>query len=122
MSGKCKDGTEQLKEFLKHRMQHLAIEQSVLGMEDVLVVCSKEECDFIDKEYRHNHHTFPKPSCVYKYEEGEGAGVRRLYISFKCCEDQVTLTTTRPWRPANYDGHKDLRFMRGTSFLRVMFA
>uniref|UniRef100_A0A1I7YDP6 FBA_2 domain-containing protein n=1 Tax=Steinernema glaseri TaxID=37863 RepID=A0A1I7YDP6_9BILA len=56
----------------------------VFGMRFHLDVCSKEECDFIDKYYRHNQIVFEEPSCVYKFKGGEGDAQRTLYISFDC--------------------------------------
>uniref|UniRef100_A0A1I7ZQ38 F-box domain-containing protein n=1 Tax=Steinernema glaseri TaxID=37863 RepID=A0A1I7ZQ38_9BILA len=114
----CRSGIEQLEEFLIGRKQSV-------GIENVLQICSKDECDLINKEYLHNHFVFSTPSCVYKYEEEEGV-IRgpRLYISFECAHDFPSIENIpkRQNRPAIYDGHNDLRLMRDTRFFRILFA
>uniref|UniRef100_A0A1I8A5A3 FBA_2 domain-containing protein n=1 Tax=Steinernema glaseri TaxID=37863 RepID=A0A1I8A5A3_9BILA len=82
-------------------------------------VCPKEECDYIDKCYRHHNLCFSEPSCVYKFEEGKGDDRRRLYISFGCAHGKER---TNGRRYASREGVDDLRLMRGTTLLRVLFA
>uniref|UniRef100_A0A1I7ZYL4 FBA_2 domain-containing protein n=1 Tax=Steinernema glaseri TaxID=37863 RepID=A0A1I7ZYL4_9BILA len=77
----CQDGVKQLQEFVSQRQSSTSSEVEI---QKALVVCSQEETDYIDKYYRHQHFLFRKPSCVYKFEEGEGDERRRLYISFEC--------------------------------------
>uniref|UniRef100_A0A1I7YX42 PAZ domain-containing protein n=1 Tax=Steinernema glaseri TaxID=37863 RepID=A0A1I7YX42_9BILA len=90
-----------------------------VGIEDVLEVCSKEECDFIDKEYLNSHYTCAMPSCVYKFEEGEDGKRRRIYISYDCAgETQIV----EPWRPASHSGHNDLRLLRDTEYVHILFG
>uniref|UniRef100_A0A1I8AFD7 FBA_2 domain-containing protein n=1 Tax=Steinernema glaseri TaxID=37863 RepID=A0A1I8AFD7_9BILA len=67
-----------------HDLETFLHQKSALGLEDALKVCSKEECHFIDKYYRHHNYHFKTPSCVYKFEDGEEDERRRLYISFEC--------------------------------------
>uniref|UniRef100_A0A1I7ZT19 Uncharacterized protein n=1 Tax=Steinernema glaseri TaxID=37863 RepID=A0A1I7ZT19_9BILA len=64
---------------------------------------------------------FQKPSCVYKFEEGEGDERRRLYISFEC----APRLQQRKWlqrRPASHSGRRKLDLIRGTTLLRMLFA
>uniref|UniRef100_A0A1I7ZHB8 Tub domain-containing protein n=1 Tax=Steinernema glaseri TaxID=37863 RepID=A0A1I7ZHB8_9BILA len=82
-------------------------------------LCSKEECDFIDKYYRHRYALYYKPSCVYKYEEGEGDERRRIYISFDCSKEGDTSTGLRS---ASFSGHNELKLMRETDILYIFFA
>uniref|UniRef100_A0A1I8AQV6 FBD domain-containing protein n=1 Tax=Steinernema glaseri TaxID=37863 RepID=A0A1I8AQV6_9BILA len=112
----CEGGVQQLEEFV---LQRAAIKgRNVQTIQDVLKVCSKEECDFLDKYYRHHNYSFTTPSCVYKFEEGEGEERRRLYISFDC--RNRTRTTGRQY--ASREGIDDLSLMRGTRELHVLFA
>uniref|UniRef100_A0A1I8A272 BPTI/Kunitz inhibitor domain-containing protein n=1 Tax=Steinernema glaseri TaxID=37863 RepID=A0A1I8A272_9BILA len=80
--------------------------------------CSKEECDFLDKYYWHHNFYFDEPSCVYKYEEGEGDDRRRLYISFDC--DHGKKRTTGP-RYASCEGVDNLSLLRGAKYIYVLF-
>uniref|UniRef100_A0A1I8ALF7 F-box/LRR-repeat protein n=1 Tax=Steinernema glaseri TaxID=37863 RepID=A0A1I8ALF7_9BILA len=96
--------------------------RSPLGIQWALEVCSKEECRFIDKNYFHNHVTYAKPSCFYKFEEAEGDGKRRFYISFECAGQGGEGLGGGQWMPASYRGIKDLRLLRDTSFLCILFA
>uniref|UniRef100_A0A1I7ZGV3 FBA_2 domain-containing protein n=1 Tax=Steinernema glaseri TaxID=37863 RepID=A0A1I7ZGV3_9BILA len=92
----CVGGIQQLEEFVLERAgvsptlaaatggSGLTDTLRTFGMNFALKLCSKEECDLIDKYYQHNHTLYYKPSCVYKYEEGEGDERRRIYISFDC--------------------------------------
>uniref|UniRef100_A0A1I8AQQ6 NTF2 domain-containing protein n=1 Tax=Steinernema glaseri TaxID=37863 RepID=A0A1I8AQQ6_9BILA len=79
----------------------------------------KSARDFIDKYYVHNRHVFRKPSCVFKYEEGEGEEERRLYISFDCGKERQPC---EQWRRASHEGQKDLSLMRDTRLLFILFA
>uniref|UniRef100_A0A1I8AQI4 FBA_2 domain-containing protein n=1 Tax=Steinernema glaseri TaxID=37863 RepID=A0A1I8AQI4_9BILA len=115
-------GVEQVEEFLFERAEALCVAslaQRYMVLQCVLKVCSKEECDFINKEYQHNHFTFLKPSCVYKFEEGEEGNKRRLYVSFECTKKEEI---RKPQFPANYQGHDDLSLLRKTSLVHVLFA
>uniref|UniRef100_A0A1I8AD14 TIR domain-containing protein n=1 Tax=Steinernema glaseri TaxID=37863 RepID=A0A1I8AD14_9BILA len=107
----CTSGIEQLQEFLLKGAFSEDKELNVSGLQKLLKVCPKEECDFIDKYYLHNHRTFTIPSCVYKYEEGEGVEQRRLHISFECGESSVP---SHERRPANHEGQDALHLMRET--------
>uniref|UniRef100_A0A1I7ZTB2 BACK domain-containing protein n=1 Tax=Steinernema glaseri TaxID=37863 RepID=A0A1I7ZTB2_9BILA len=133
--GHCEDGVQQLEKFILERagvsttdewgtLRQMTVDAGLarslnhFGMNFALNLCSKEECDLIDKYYRHNHTLFFKPSCVYKYEEGEGDKRRRIYISFECSKDENANTIQRPASP---NGHNELKFMRETGQLLVMF-
>uniref|UniRef100_A0A1I8AD34 FBA_2 domain-containing protein n=1 Tax=Steinernema glaseri TaxID=37863 RepID=A0A1I8AD34_9BILA len=131
MDKNCESGIEQLEEFLLRRTLAtvcptlLRVPAATLQIgriflvQRALEVCSKEECDLIDKEYRHNHTTFRIPSCVYKYEEGGETQRRRLYFSFECDKYREW---QHLWRPASHNGHKDFTLMRNTSSLHILFA
>uniref|UniRef100_A0A1I8ALI3 FBA_2 domain-containing protein n=1 Tax=Steinernema glaseri TaxID=37863 RepID=A0A1I8ALI3_9BILA len=143
VTGDCKKGVKQLEKFLLKGARSSAtlslskgpsssifatllripgvgsLLRRRLRIRSVLKVCSKEECDFIDKYYLHNYYTFCKPSCVYKYEEGDEEAKRRLYISFECDKDGEL---HHMWRPASHNGLKDLALMRDTCFLHILFA
>uniref|UniRef100_A0A1I7ZZ52 Uncharacterized protein n=1 Tax=Steinernema glaseri TaxID=37863 RepID=A0A1I7ZZ52_9BILA len=106
MEHNCAGGVKQLEEFILRRP---------------LNGCSKEECDYIEKYYRHRVLQFRKPSCVYKYEEGEGDKRRRLYISFECANEEERKTGQQN-RPASHEGLNDLSLMRTTNSLHVLFA
>uniref|UniRef100_A0A1I7ZTB7 TIR domain-containing protein n=1 Tax=Steinernema glaseri TaxID=37863 RepID=A0A1I7ZTB7_9BILA len=112
----CKDGVQQLEQFLLHRAA--SKRPKVTLIQEVLEVCSKEECDFLEKYYQHNHTIYNTPSCVYKYEEGEGDERRRLYISFECASEDGQERE----RPKSPNGYSDLNLMRDTCVLRVKFA
>uniref|UniRef100_A0A1I7ZZ41 F-box domain-containing protein n=1 Tax=Steinernema glaseri TaxID=37863 RepID=A0A1I7ZZ41_9BILA len=113
----CEGGVDQLEEFILHR----DASKSDLGIEEALEVCSQEECDFINWEYCHNNERYTKPSCVYKFEEGEGEQRRRLYISFECKHEEEGNTEIR-WGPASCSGRDNLGLMRATELLHVLFA
>uniref|UniRef100_A0A1I7ZYL3 FBA_2 domain-containing protein n=1 Tax=Steinernema glaseri TaxID=37863 RepID=A0A1I7ZYL3_9BILA len=126
------NGVEQLVDFLLQRagviprfhlvqdIQGAKESLTVLGLLSALKVCSKEECDQINRDYHHNHTRFFKPSCVYKYEEGQGAERRRLYISFECAVEEER-KTRRQNMPSSHRGHNDLSLMLTTTFLYVLF-
>uniref|UniRef100_A0A1I7YY08 Protein SMG8 n=2 Tax=Steinernema glaseri TaxID=37863 RepID=A0A1I7YY08_9BILA len=109
----CGHGIKQLEEFLVQRVQSASI------IERVLEACSKEECDFIDKYHRNNYYTFPMPSCVYKFEEGEEGMRRRLYISFDCASDEVV--SMHQQRPANHKGSNKIHLIRATKMFHILF-
>uniref|UniRef100_A0A1I8ACM0 F-box domain-containing protein n=1 Tax=Steinernema glaseri TaxID=37863 RepID=A0A1I8ACM0_9BILA len=98
VAGNCKGGVEQLEECLTQWTCGAS------GIEDVLEACSKEECHFVDEEYQ--SHTL----------QGKG---RRLYVSFECDKDNGP---TRQWRPASYDGQKELHWIRSTRQLYILFG
>uniref|UniRef100_A0A1I7ZWK5 TIR domain-containing protein n=1 Tax=Steinernema glaseri TaxID=37863 RepID=A0A1I7ZWK5_9BILA len=101
----CKGSAKQLEQFVLRRASHTATED--LGK--VLKVCSKEECDFVNREYQHNHWMFAKPSCIYKYEDARKRSARhRIYVSFEC--------------PTGYDGCDDLTVMQHTTCLQILFS
>uniref|UniRef100_A0A1I7ZYN3 FBA_2 domain-containing protein n=1 Tax=Steinernema glaseri TaxID=37863 RepID=A0A1I7ZYN3_9BILA len=94
-----------------------------------LKICSKKECENIDKYYRHRRRLFIKPSCIYKFEEGKGDERRRIYISFECAKqhEQVIkqedrLTIIQPSRAASFLGQKDLSLMGETTELHMLFV
>uniref|UniRef100_A0A1I7YP97 F-box domain-containing protein n=1 Tax=Steinernema glaseri TaxID=37863 RepID=A0A1I7YP97_9BILA len=142
LKNNCKGGVEQLQDFVLRRAASRPTDVSGLqeAMEEdpgtlaepwkntvvhenlqmALEVCSKEECDSINKYYRYHHTQFAKPSCVYKYEEGEGEERRRLYISFDCAG--YTERYRRCKLPASPSGNKDAGLMRSTDLLHVLFA
>uniref|UniRef100_A0A1I7YIE2 Transthyretin-like family protein n=1 Tax=Steinernema glaseri TaxID=37863 RepID=A0A1I7YIE2_9BILA len=116
------DGVEQLVAFVIQRdsiTPRLHLVETIHGVKESLTVlglmlmrvCSMEECDLINKDYHNNHTRFNKPSCIYKFEEGEEGERRRLYISFECCEPDEQKTGQRNM-PASYKGDNDLRLMR----------
>uniref|UniRef100_A0A1I8AMP3 FBA_2 domain-containing protein n=1 Tax=Steinernema glaseri TaxID=37863 RepID=A0A1I8AMP3_9BILA len=125
----CKSGVKQLEKFLLNRASAMGHPPGVasrtrrcLTIQSVLKVCSKEECDFIERNYQHVRNycqPFYKPSCVYKYEEGEEEEKRRLYISFECGKE---IQPCEKWRRASHEGHKDLSLMHNISLLHIMFA
>uniref|UniRef100_A0A1I7ZSH4 FBD domain-containing protein n=1 Tax=Steinernema glaseri TaxID=37863 RepID=A0A1I7ZSH4_9BILA len=126
---KCEGGVQQLEKFLIYsgsssfgilRRMTVFMARYFL-LQQTLKVCSREECDVIKKEYRHNYRRFHKPSCVYKFEEGEGSERRRLYISFECATARER-RSARPKLPASHKGLDDLGLMRATSWLEVLFA
>uniref|UniRef100_A0A1I8AT34 F-box domain-containing protein n=1 Tax=Steinernema glaseri TaxID=37863 RepID=A0A1I8AT34_9BILA len=110
----CKGGVKQLEKFIFRKLK----DSDEATMEEALVQCTKEECDYIDNYYRHRQFLFHKPSCVYKYEEGEGDQRRRLYISFECADEDK-----RPAQlPAGHRGINDLKLMREADFVSLLFA
>uniref|UniRef100_A0A1I8A4P9 FBA_2 domain-containing protein n=1 Tax=Steinernema glaseri TaxID=37863 RepID=A0A1I8A4P9_9BILA len=115
----CRGGVEQLEKFILHRTSTKTTgTTSVSPIKDALEVCSKEECDSIERYYQHHHFLFDKPSCVYKFQEGEADDRRRMYISFECSSENEKIAH----RCANQDGHNDLNVMQNTSSLHVLFA
>uniref|UniRef100_A0A1I8AJS9 NB-ARC domain-containing protein n=1 Tax=Steinernema glaseri TaxID=37863 RepID=A0A1I8AJS9_9BILA len=132
LADECKGGVKQLEEFLINRKLSALVPRTLslpmpkclrlLGIEWALKRCSKNECDYIDKYYRHHHTRFYNPSCVYKFEEEKGDKRRRLYISFDyAIEDQIT-GERRDCRPASHTGNHLLGLMRDTEILHVLFA
>uniref|UniRef100_A0A1I8AIC0 TIR domain-containing protein n=1 Tax=Steinernema glaseri TaxID=37863 RepID=A0A1I8AIC0_9BILA len=114
----CKGGAEQLEKFVRRRTS-----SSKKALQHPLKVCSKEECDLINKEYHHNHITFLKPSCVYKFEDTRKRGAqRRFYVSFECANEKELETLRQQYHVAGHGGHNDLSLMRKTDFLRIFFA
>uniref|UniRef100_A0A1I7Z3I3 DUF3715 domain-containing protein n=1 Tax=Steinernema glaseri TaxID=37863 RepID=A0A1I7Z3I3_9BILA len=71
------------------------------------------------KEYHHNHFTFVKPSCIYKYED-TCEGQRRFYVSFD--HEDRELIGGKLCLPAGPGGHNALRFLSETTFLRIFFT
>uniref|UniRef100_A0A1I7YQ65 F-box domain-containing protein n=1 Tax=Steinernema glaseri TaxID=37863 RepID=A0A1I7YQ65_9BILA len=116
----CRSGIKQLQEFVLKEAFSTDRELNISSLHKVLKASSKEECDFIDKEYRHNFYTFATPSCVYKYDEGDGAKQKRLYLSFDC--DEEYYKSEDQWRPTSYDGRDDLSLIRFTFSFRILFA
>uniref|UniRef100_A0A1I7ZSW6 TIR domain-containing protein n=1 Tax=Steinernema glaseri TaxID=37863 RepID=A0A1I7ZSW6_9BILA len=129
LSEECERGVKQLEEFLLRNSSSsfgLLLRMTMFiapyfVVHRVLKVCSKEKCDAINKEYRHNYRRFHKPSCVYKFEEGEGSERRRLYISFECAT-LIEQITGRPKLSASHTGLDKLWRMRATTLLQVLFA
>uniref|UniRef100_A0A1I7ZTM3 TIR domain-containing protein n=1 Tax=Steinernema glaseri TaxID=37863 RepID=A0A1I7ZTM3_9BILA len=140
--GQCEGGVKQLEEFLLPSLSPLPFVLQMVKtsierlwsfmlktlitftsseLRGILKICSKEECDAISKEYRHEQMRFHKPSCIYKFEEGERNERRRLYIFFECATKKER-RTERPKLPANHKGLDDLGLMRDTSSLQVLFA
>uniref|UniRef100_A0A1I7YH86 RNA-directed RNA polymerase n=1 Tax=Steinernema glaseri TaxID=37863 RepID=A0A1I7YH86_9BILA len=117
MRRNCRSGIDQLEEFLARRIQVWGMEQNPSVLQKALEVCSKEECDFIAKEYR-TKFVFEKPSCIYKFEDESGGSKRRFYMAFECASD----VSGQQWRRANHNGHNDRDLMRITSFISLMFA
>uniref|UniRef100_A0A1I7YR94 F-box domain-containing protein n=1 Tax=Steinernema glaseri TaxID=37863 RepID=A0A1I7YR94_9BILA len=113
----CKGGVEQLEQFVLQRASPTATRD--LGK--VLKVCSKKECDFLDREYHHNDITYAKPSCIYKYEDAREGELRGLYVSFECASQEEEGSPQRHF-PAGYNGQDDLSLMRRTTFLRILFT
>uniref|UniRef100_A0A1I7Y007 F-box domain-containing protein n=1 Tax=Steinernema glaseri TaxID=37863 RepID=A0A1I7Y007_9BILA len=92
------------------------------GLKKALQICSKEECDFLNREYYLNHVAYTKPSCIYKYEDArEGIGRRRIYVSFECATQEELSSSGRHF-PAGQDGHNDLCLLRSTTYLHIFFA
>uniref|UniRef100_A0A1I7YHW5 FBA_2 domain-containing protein n=1 Tax=Steinernema glaseri TaxID=37863 RepID=A0A1I7YHW5_9BILA len=91
-------------------------------IQDVLEVCSKEECEFIDKEYLHNHFTFIEPSRVYRFQEGQGAKRRRIYVSFECADEEKQPVRGELRLPARYSGLSDLSLLHNSRTVRLFFA
>uniref|UniRef100_A0A1I7YQ29 FBD domain-containing protein n=1 Tax=Steinernema glaseri TaxID=37863 RepID=A0A1I7YQ29_9BILA len=126
---KCKKGVKQLEEFLVHNasspfgvlLRKIVFMARYFLLRRTLTVCSREECDVIKKEYRHNYRRFHKPSCVYKFEEGEESERRQLYISFECASAKEQKSGRRT-RPASHRGLDNLGLMRATTWLEVLFA
>uniref|UniRef100_A0A1I8ADK9 F-box domain-containing protein n=1 Tax=Steinernema glaseri TaxID=37863 RepID=A0A1I8ADK9_9BILA len=101
VEGNCRSAIDQLGEFLAPKEQGAGIQIS-------LKVCSKEECDFINKEYQYNNSLFAKPSNIYKFEEGRESDKRLLYIVYS---------------RLNMSGlHDDLSLMRDTTFFRILLV
>uniref|UniRef100_A0A1I7ZHX3 F-box domain-containing protein n=1 Tax=Steinernema glaseri TaxID=37863 RepID=A0A1I7ZHX3_9BILA len=129
LSENCKDGVKQLQDFVLDRgaaspdliEPYLTYRLRLFGLNFALKVCSKEECDFIDKYHRRRFVTFDKPSCIYKYEEDDGDERRRIYISFECATESEQ-KDKKPRRPASHNGHNDLGLMPATTYLRLLFA
>uniref|UniRef100_A0A1I7Z1D5 F-box domain-containing protein n=1 Tax=Steinernema glaseri TaxID=37863 RepID=A0A1I7Z1D5_9BILA len=125
LEGDCSVGVKQLEKFT------CRTERKEIGVSPyfrsfplfcALKVCSQKECNFIDEEYRHNHTRFYKPSCVYKYEEGEeGEERHRIYIFFECARAEER-RMMRKCQPANTFGCYDLGLIRNTSSLHVLFV
>uniref|UniRef100_A0A1I7ZZC7 FBA_2 domain-containing protein n=1 Tax=Steinernema glaseri TaxID=37863 RepID=A0A1I7ZZC7_9BILA len=123
----CEGGVEQLEEFLLRRASMKTKSDSEIH--SVLKVCSQEESDFVHMEYRNKGITFIKPSCVYKYEEGEQGERRRIYICFELEdeeegeeEDEEDRITEQQNRPASHNGREELKLMRYTDYLHLLFA
>uniref|UniRef100_A0A1I7Y4H0 F-box domain-containing protein n=1 Tax=Steinernema glaseri TaxID=37863 RepID=A0A1I7Y4H0_9BILA len=116
LDGNCKGGVAQLEQFLISRAPVSGPSDRRLPLE----ICSKEECDFLDKYYRYRIMIFLRPSCVYKFEQGEGDQRRRLYISFECAK-KVEPTTGRRLA-ASHSGCVAITSMRNTSFLHILFV
>uniref|UniRef100_A0A1I8AML5 GRAS domain-containing protein n=1 Tax=Steinernema glaseri TaxID=37863 RepID=A0A1I8AML5_9BILA len=95
------------------------LENTVLGAEWALQVCSIGECDFIKKEYNYSLCFFEEPSCFYKFEEGEEGNERRFYVSFEC---EMGKQISARKMPPRYGGCNDLSLMLDTPFLHVLFA
>uniref|UniRef100_A0A1I7ZUB0 3-methyladenine DNA glycosidase n=1 Tax=Steinernema glaseri TaxID=37863 RepID=A0A1I7ZUB0_9BILA len=85
----------------------------------VLKKCSKNECKSFIMEYGNNRFLFNKPSCVYKYERGEGDNLQKFYIAFDCTHGNQKGDILRP---ASYSGQNDLGLIRNTSIMVVTFA
>uniref|UniRef100_A0A1I8ALM1 FBA_2 domain-containing protein n=1 Tax=Steinernema glaseri TaxID=37863 RepID=A0A1I8ALM1_9BILA len=111
------DGVIQLENFLKERKTS-TLPGNQFDIENVLKPCSKEECDFIKMEYNDNLYTFEKPSCFYKFEEGDEGNERRLYVSFECAQEVTWEPETLP----SYFGQKCPSLMRKTTCLHVLFG
>uniref|UniRef100_A0A1I7ZZB8 F-box domain-containing protein n=1 Tax=Steinernema glaseri TaxID=37863 RepID=A0A1I7ZZB8_9BILA len=109
----CEGGVQQVEEFMTKR--------TPLGGQLPLKICSNEECDFIHKEYTQSSVIFVKPSCMYKYDEGEGDERRRLYISFECANEDERRIGKRNLL-AGHNGHDDVGLMRATNLLCVLFS
>uniref|UniRef100_A0A1I8AIU9 F-box domain-containing protein n=1 Tax=Steinernema glaseri TaxID=37863 RepID=A0A1I8AIU9_9BILA len=133
--GKCKEGVKQLEEFVIHRKLFLTFPTlagmpgvsyvirrlSVLGIQWALKRCSKEECDSIQKYYRHHHIRFWNPSCVYKCEQEKEREDHRLYISFELSELTQEIGN-KCERIANHTGPDHPGLMRDTRRFHVLFA
>uniref|UniRef100_A0A1I7ZY68 NB-ARC domain-containing protein n=1 Tax=Steinernema glaseri TaxID=37863 RepID=A0A1I7ZY68_9BILA len=125
LEGICEGGVQQLEEFLLQRASpSLPLgttdserSSSHPGMHSALKVCSEEECQHAGQKFTR----FIKPSCVYKYEEGEGDDLRRIYISFECANEEERRTGQKN-RIASHRGHDDLSLMRATNQIRLFFA
>uniref|UniRef100_A0A1I8ATL2 F-box domain-containing protein n=1 Tax=Steinernema glaseri TaxID=37863 RepID=A0A1I8ATL2_9BILA len=76
----CEGGIDQLKEFVLQRAAKRA--QTVSGFHEALKICTKEECDFIDREFYNNFLVYRKSPLVYKFEDAEEGEQRRIYIAF----------------------------------------
>uniref|UniRef100_A0A1I7Z8C9 3'-5' exonuclease domain-containing protein n=1 Tax=Steinernema glaseri TaxID=37863 RepID=A0A1I7Z8C9_9BILA len=126
----CKGAVQQLKDFvIRNKLSRsssrllripgvTSMARRLSGIRWALKRCSKEECDFIHKNYR-TCISFIKPSCVYSYEEGEEGERRKLYISFECAKKEKPGQTKGR---ATAKGHKGLSSMQATSVLQVLFA
>uniref|UniRef100_A0A1I8AKT9 F-box domain-containing protein n=1 Tax=Steinernema glaseri TaxID=37863 RepID=A0A1I8AKT9_9BILA len=122
----CRGGIIQLENFLKERKTS-TLPRNEVQIETVLTHCSKKECDFIRMEYNYSLFAFEKPSCFYKFEEGDKGNERRFYVTFECAsgetEDESDVETTwKPEEPASFFGQKDLSLMRKTTCLHVLFG
>uniref|UniRef100_A0A1I7YQ79 Uncharacterized protein n=1 Tax=Steinernema glaseri TaxID=37863 RepID=A0A1I7YQ79_9BILA len=113
-------GVHSIMAFLVQKALAADSAKGIKGIEDVLKICSKEECDFIDKEYKHSEYTFERPSCVYKFEDGEESNRRRIYLSFECA-DQAGQEGSQQMA-ANHNGMDDIRLLGRTSHLHVLFG
>uniref|UniRef100_A0A1I8AQJ1 TIR domain-containing protein n=1 Tax=Steinernema glaseri TaxID=37863 RepID=A0A1I8AQJ1_9BILA len=113
----CEGGVNQLEKFVLERAEING--RNVQTIQEVLTRCSKEECDFLDKYYRQHNYLFNTPSCVYKFEEGEGDDRQRLYISFDCKHGK-NRTTERQY--ASHEGVDDFSLIRGTNSFHVFFG
>uniref|UniRef100_A0A1I7ZJU6 FBA_2 domain-containing protein n=1 Tax=Steinernema glaseri TaxID=37863 RepID=A0A1I7ZJU6_9BILA len=116
----CSSEVHQLQEFVLYRSKKI-LTWSFAEFQTALTQCTEEECEYIGKYYRHRAVLFYKPSCVYKFEEGEGGKRRRLYISFECADEEERRTVKRNL-PASHEGCNDLRYMHRTIFCRVLFG
>uniref|UniRef100_A0A1I7ZYN8 F-box domain-containing protein n=1 Tax=Steinernema glaseri TaxID=37863 RepID=A0A1I7ZYN8_9BILA len=129
LEGNCEGGVQQLEDFVLQRAgvsptlpqvngsTILTSSLSHFGMHFALKVCSKEEC----QDAGPRSITFIKPSCIYKYEEGEKDERRRLYIAFECANEEERRTGGRKLS-ASHEGRNDLSLMRTTSLLHVFFG
>uniref|UniRef100_A0A1I7ZTB9 TIR domain-containing protein n=1 Tax=Steinernema glaseri TaxID=37863 RepID=A0A1I7ZTB9_9BILA len=121
VSGNCGDGVDQLEQFVLHRAAiNTRGGTSEIKTRNVLTLCSKEECDFINKYYQHHNFRFITPSCVYKFEEGKGDDQRKLYISFSCAHGKNRANGR--YGSGSREGVNDLSLMRGTKLLHVVFG
>uniref|UniRef100_A0A1I8A3W1 CUB domain-containing protein n=1 Tax=Steinernema glaseri TaxID=37863 RepID=A0A1I8A3W1_9BILA len=85
----------------------------------VLQQCSKKEYNLFNAEYGYYRLIFFKPSCVHKYERGEGADLQKFHIAFDCAHGNQKGDLLRP---ASYNGHNELGLIRNTSLIVMTFA
>uniref|UniRef100_A0A1I7YRM8 F-box domain-containing protein n=1 Tax=Steinernema glaseri TaxID=37863 RepID=A0A1I7YRM8_9BILA len=112
----CNGGARQLEQFMLRRTSTTAPK----ALEKVLKVCSKEECDFLNREYHHRI-SFVKPSCIYKYEDACEGNERVFYVSFDCASQEEEGIQPRRFT-AGYNGQDDLSLMDRTTFLCILFT